>query len=99
MDRSRDPDKRPSICFDNLAVRVKEVQEHENPKERDTDLETFEQFEAISKQSSAEQERLNQDLKHLERDEELLAEERNELETAISEQSGQYKRQRDCCQG
>lgn len=84
-----------ATCFDNLALHIKELQEQETNKDRDTDSETFKQFETISKQLSIEQERLQQDLKHLERDEQLVAEERNELESAISEQSGEYERQRD----
>ncbi len=84
-----------ATCFDNLALHIKELQDQETSKDRDTDSETFKQFETISKQLSIEQERLQQDLKHLERDEQLVAEERSELETSISEQSGEYERQRD----
>jgi len=84
-----------ATCFDNLALHIKELQEQEINKEKDSDSEIFKQFEAISKQLSIEQERLQQDLKHLERDEQLVSEERVELEAAISEQSGEYEKQRD----
>jgi hypothetical protein len=41
------------------------------------------QYESISKQLSVEQERLQQDLTHLERDELLVSEERKEPQDAI----------------
>lgn len=49
--------------------------------------EQLKKFAVISKQISAEQERLEQDWKHIERDEQLVEEECKELEAAISEQS------------
>lgn len=84
-----------ATCFDNLAIHIKELQEQANANDRGSDPETLKQFAIISKQLSAEQERLQQDCKLLERDEQLVAEERKELENAISEQSGEYERQRD----
>lgn len=84
-----------ATCFDNLAVHIKDLQENQNSRDRDSDAETLNQFGLISKQLSAEQERLNQDLKLLERDAQQIAEERKEVESAISEQSGAYEKQKD----
>jgi hypothetical protein len=82
-------------CFSNLAFQLQELQKSGIIQEEKDDGETLKKFASISKQLSVEQERLQQDLKHLERDEQLVAEERKELETAISEQSGEYERQQD----
>ena len=84
-----------ATCFDNLAVHIKDLKEDQNEKERHSDSETFKQFELISKQLSAEQERLNQDLRILERDAQQTLQEREEVETAISEQSGAFEKQLD----
>jgi hypothetical protein len=84
-----------ATCFDNLALHIKELHEQETSKGGESDSGTLKKFGMISKQLSAEQERLHQDLKHLERDESLVAEERSELESAISEQSGDYEGQRN----
>jgi len=82
-----------ATCFDNLAVHIKDLKEDQSEKERHSDSETFKQFEIISKQLSAEQERLNQDLKILERDAQQTLQEREEVESAISEQSGAFEKQ------
>jgi chromosome segregation ATPase len=82
-------------CFDQLAARLTELQGQEAETEQTNDTETLKQFHSISKQLSAEQERLQHDCKHLERDKQLVADERKELESAISEQSGEYERQQD----
>lgn len=58
-------------------------------------LPAMEQFEKVSKQISAEHERLQLDLKNLERDTTLVQQERHELETAITEQAGEFERLRD----
>jgi hypothetical protein len=84
-----------ATCFDNLAVRLEELKDKETAFEQKDDEETLKQFASISKQLSAEQERLQQDLKHLERDEQLVAEERKELENAIKEQTGEIEIQKD----
>jgi hypothetical protein len=84
-----------ATCFDNLAVHIKELQEGQNERERTAETETFKQFEVISKQLSAEQERLHQDLKLMERDAQLTLQERREVEAAISDQSGTFEKQRD----
>jgi hypothetical protein len=56
-------------------------------------------FATVAKQLSAEQERLSHDLKHLERDAKLVAEERKELEAAISEQTSEIETMRDEAKG
>eukprot|EP00934_Nitzschia_sp_Nitz4_P007786 Nitzschia sp. Nitz4//scaffold75_size92586//40366//43833//NITZ4_004853-RA/size92586-processed-gene-0.43-mRNA-1//-1//CDS//3329557699//7776//frame0 len=84
-----------ATCFDNLALHIKELREQELTKDKESDPETLKQFATISKQLSAEQERLQHDCTLIERDEQLVAEERKEVESAISEQSGEYEQQRD----
>lgn len=78
-------------CFDDLTLQLSELKDKEAAAEQKDDEETLKQFALISKQLSAEQERLAQDLKHLERDEKLVAEERKELEDSISEQTGEIE--------
>jgi hypothetical protein len=82
-------------CFETLHAELLQLKEAETTQETRDDTEAMKQFSSISKQLSAEQERLQQDLKHLERDEQLVADERTELETSISEHSGVFERQRD----
>lgn len=51
----------------------------------------LDQFAATSRRLSAETERLNSDLKHIERDEELVAEEQKELEGQISDGTKEFE--------
>jgi hypothetical protein len=55
----------------------------------------MERFAATSKVLWAENERLNNEVKHVERDESLVTEERNELESSISEQTSEMEQVRD----
>ena len=82
-------------CFETVHTQLVDLKEEQTSQETKDDSEAMKQFSTISKQLSIEHERLQQDLKHLERDESLVAEERKELEDAISEQSGVYEKQRD----
>mmetsp|Transcript_11503 Transcript_11503/g.27506 ORF Transcript_11503/g.27506 Transcript_11503/m.27506 type:complete len:1324 (-) Transcript_11503:44-4015(-) len=87
--------KSVAACFHNLTHRLLELKEKEAAAEQKDDEETLKQFASISKQLSAEQERLSQDFKHLERDETLVAEERKELEDSISEQTGEIETRKE----
>lgn len=51
----------------------------------------MDKFAATSKRLSAETDRLNNDLKHIERDEELVADEQKELEDQISEGTKEFE--------
>ena len=82
-------------CFENLAVRLKELKEKEAANERKNDDEQFTQFASISKQLSAEKERIQQYSKHLEREEEHVSEERKELEDSIKEQTCEIETQKE----
>jgi len=84
-----------SYCFENLAVRLEELKEKEAANERKDDDETLTQFASISKQISAEQERLKKYSKHLEREEEHVGEERKELEDSIREQTCEIETQKE----
>jgi hypothetical protein len=77
--------------FDTLQSALREFQGQQVSQDRSQAAQALERFTTVSKQLSIESERLNQDLKHLERDEALVADERQELENTISEQSGQYE--------
>ena len=54
-------------------------------------FQVLDQFAATSKRLSSETERLNNDLKHIERDEALVAEEQKELEGQISEGTKEFE--------
>jgi hypothetical protein len=51
----------------------------------------LDKFAATSKRLSAETDRLNNDLKHIERDEELVADEQKELEDQIAEGTKEFE--------
>jgi len=78
-------------CFEDLALRLEDLKKKELASEKKDDNETLTQYANISKQLSAEHERLQQDLKHLERDEQLVGEERKELEDSIKDQTGEIE--------
>jgi hypothetical protein len=82
-------------CFEDLALRLGDLKKKEAASEKKDDNETLTQYASISKQLSAEHERLQQDLKHLERDEQLVGEERKELENSIKDQTGEIETQRE----
>ena len=54
----------------------------------------MEQFAATAKKLSVEDERLNSELKHIERDEKIVEEERKQIESSISEQGKDEKEQK-----
>ncbi len=82
-------------CFEDLALRLEDLKKKELASEKKDDNETLTQYANISKQLSAEHERLQQDLKHLERDEQLVGEERKELEDSIKDQTGEIEIQKE----
>jgi len=82
-------------CFEDLALRLDDLKKKEVASEKKDDNETLTQYASISKQLSAEHERLQQDLKHLERDEQLVGEERKELEDSINDQTGEIIKQKE----
>ena len=92
-----------TACFveiqDSLVVFLKQQQESSKDTTHSAAATSHEdiakKFEQISKQIAAEEERLQQDWKHLERDTGLVKAERQELEDAISEQAGEFERLRD----
>lgn len=82
-------------CFDDLALRLDDLKQKEVASEKKDDNEILTQYANISKQLSAEHERLQQDFKHLERDEQLVGEERKELEESIKDQTGEIETQKE----
>ena len=82
-------------CFEDFALRLDNLKNTELESEKKDDAETLTQYATISKQLSAEHERLQQDLKHLERDEQLVGEERKELEDSIKDQTGEIEIEKD----
>lgn len=84
-----------SQCFQDIKVKLTEAQKEQESADTKNATESLTKFSLVSKQLSAEHNRLQNDWKHLERDTELMAEERRELEKAISEQSGAFEKLRD----
>jgi predicted nucleic acid-binding Zn-ribbon protein len=82
-------------CFKDIQVKLSEFQKQQEATDTKDATEALKKFSEASRQLSAENERLQQDWKHLERDAKLIADERRELEKAISEQSGEYEKLRD----
>jgi len=87
--------ERVTHCFQEIGKKLKAFQDEQDSKDTEDDAEAMRRFSAVSKQLSTENERLQHDLKHIERDEELIAEERKELESAISDQAGAFESMRD----
>ena len=82
--------------FGSIRTQLKSFEETQEKDEKDQEAKSaLDNFSSTSKQLSAENERLQNDRKHLERDEELVVAERQELEKAITEQSGEYEKLRD----
>lgn len=84
-----------SNCFVDIRTKLNSFQKEQESSDTKNATEALAKFKTTSKQLSIEQERLQNDLKHIERDAELIADERKELEKAISEQSGEYEKLRD----
>lgn len=82
-------------CFEAVKDQLEAFQEEQASAEKTDDTESMRRFSATAKQLSAENERLQNDFKILERDEELMKEERNELELAIHEQTEDMESHRD----
>jgi hypothetical protein len=81
--------------FSDIQRKLQLMQQEEESKETEDVAEKLNMFSHVSKQLSVENERLEQDWKHLERDAELVAQEREEVERTISEQAGVYEKLRD----
>ena len=82
-------------CFASIQAKLKTFQAEQESKDSEDAAESLRRFSTTSRTMSAENERLQQDLKHIEKDETLVSEERKELEEAISEQSGTFEKLRD----
>lgn len=91
--------KRITSCFNEVQHGLKEFRKDTESLDTNDATEKREQFAAVSKVLSAENERLQQDWKHLERDASLVADERKEVEKAISLQSGEHEKERDAARG
>ncbi|KAL7467629.1 hypothetical protein ACHAXS_007870 [Conticribra weissflogii] len=82
--------KAVAACFHNVHIKLKELKdEHEHLRDGDGS-DVIKRFELTSKRLSTESERLCNDLKHIERDEELVFEEQKELGGQISEESKEF---------
>jgi hypothetical protein len=80
--------KAVAACFSEIAAKLVDLQSEvdNRPKEE----EVLSQFAATSKKLSSESERLANDLKHIERDEKVFAEEEKELEGQIDEETKEF---------
>ena len=77
-----------AACFTQIDAKLVELQQEvdNRPKEEEVLL----QFAATSKKLSSESERLANDLKHIERDEKVFAEEEKELDGQIDEETKEF---------
>ena len=82
-------------CFEDVQSDLKQFLAEQKNAETSDSTEVLKKFEADTKRLSAENERLNADLKNIERDETFASEERSELEATISEQTEDIEKMRD----
>ena len=79
-------------CFSGINSKLKELQaDVDDRKKKDGVLN---QFAKTSKRLSSETERLSNDLKHIERDETVLADEQKELESQITDETKEFDEKR-----
>ncbi|KAL3778935.1 hypothetical protein HJC23_012393 [Cyclotella cryptica] len=83
--------KRVASCFGEVYDKLKGLEVEQEGKRKEDGKDVLDQFAATSKRLSAETERLNTDLKHIERDEELVAEEQKELEGQIADGTKEFE--------
>ena len=81
--------------FTDIQQSLQSFLEKQDAFDSEGAVEKLKKFSEISQQIATEEERLQQDLKHLERDANLVKAERQEVEDAISEQAGQFEKKRD----
>ena len=84
-----------TACFVEIQESLHAFAKEQGSQDSNQATDSLKKFEQISKQMSAEHERLQQYWKHLDRDSELVKAERQELEDAISEQAGGFETLRD----
>jgi hypothetical protein len=86
-------------CFRDIQDEMQSFHKQTDAEDTKDAMQKMQQFSNVSKVLSAENERLQQDWKHLQRDIELAAEERKEVESAISMQAGEFEKERDTAKG
>lgn len=82
-------------CFKDVQTNLKLFLEKQVNSGINDSTDLMNKFELDTKRLAAESERLNADLKTIERDEGLVRDERIELESSISEQTGEIEIMRD----
>lgn len=78
--------------FSSVNAKLKELQLEIDDREKQDEV--LNQFAKTSKRLSSETERLSNDLKHIERDELVLADEQKELESQITEETKEFEEKR-----
>lgn len=82
-------------CFVDVQMNLRQFKNEREELEKNNGKKVNDKFQTTSKRLAAEEERLGMDLKHLERDEGLVEEERKELEGTIQEQTSDMEKLRD----
>jgi hypothetical protein len=90
---SQTPDVVGSVaaCFGNMEDELRAFLAEQSTADKEDGAEALKRFEAVARQLSAEDERIKQESKHIERDEQLASEERKELDLTILDQTGEME--------
>ena len=93
IEKQRDAASKAVVsCFSDVNSKLKELQAEVDDREKQDEI--LNQFANTSKRLSSETERLSNDLKHIERDESVLADEQKELEGQITEETKEFEEKR-----
>ena len=93
IEKQRDAASKAVVsCFADIHVKLKELQADIDDRKKEDEI--LQQFAKTSQRLSSETERLSNDLKHIERDESVLADEQKELESQITEETKEFEEKR-----
>lgn len=84
-----------SACFADVDYELKHFLTKQSSTDKEYGAEAQKRFQAVARQLSVEEERIKQELKHIERDEEIAMEERKELDRTILEQTAEMEVSKD----
>ena len=90
---SQTPDVVGSVaaCFGNMEDELRAFLAELSTADKEDGAEALKRFETVARQLSAEDERIKQEAKHIDRDEQLAMEERKELDLTILDQTGEME--------
>ena len=84
-----------SACFADVDHELKFFLAKQSSSDKEYGAEAQKRFQAVARQLSVEEDRIKQELKHIERDEDLAIEERKELDRTILEQTAEMEECKD----